>query len=259
MIDGYIYIINGLAVFFTGCLLGSFLNVVIYRMPEEKSIAYPSSRCPKCNNNISWYDNVPIFSWLLLGAKCRYCKDKISVRYPFVEFLTGCLFFLCFYTFGIDWKWIFISYFICLMVVITLIDIDNMIVLPAIIYPSIFVGVLYNFIKGDIIQSLLASFLGFIIFYIIEKISLLVLKKEGMGRGDALIACLLGSWLGVNSMINSVMMSFFIGSFIGFILLVKNNFKSKQFPFGPSLALSSLITLFSNENYVFDWYIGNFM
>lgn len=251
------HIVNGILVFATGSLLGSFLNVVIYRIPREKSIAFPGSKCPKCNTPIAWYDNIPVISWVLLGAKCRYCKEPISIRYPSVELITAILFLLSFNTFGIDWKWFFIAYFICLMIVITWIDIDHMLILDNITYPGILIGFLYNLIKGDIIQSLVGAFLGFLFFYLITKISPIVLKKEGMGMGDVVLATLLGSWLGLNALSGTVFLSFLIGSLIGIVLLVKNG-KSEYFPFGPALAFSALVTVISN-NYIFDWYVNKIL
>lgn len=251
------YLINGVLVFATGSLLGSFLNVVIYRIPREKSIAFPGSKCPKCNTPIAWYDNIPVVSWVLLGAKCRYCKEPISIRYPSVELITAILFLLAFMTLGANWNWFFIAYFICLMVVITWIDIDHMLILDNITYPGILIGFLYNFIKGDIIQSLIGAFLGFLFFYMITKISLIVLKKEGMGMGDVVLATLLGSWLGLNSLIGTVFLSFVIGSLVGIFLLIKNR-KSEYFPFGPALAFSALVTLIS-KNYIFDWYVNKIL
>ncbi|MFN8670525.1 MAG: prepilin peptidase [Candidatus Sericytochromatia bacterium] len=247
----------GLSVFVTGGLLGSFLNVVIYRLPREKSIAYPGSKCPKCNNAIAWYDNIPVLSWLALGAKCRYCKEPISFRYPSIELLTAILFLTTFMHFGVGWQWLFLSYFVALMVVITWIDIDHMIILDSVVYPGIILGILYNFINGVIMDSLLASFTGYAIFYALAKGSKLLLKKEGMGEGDITLVALLGAWLGMSKMFGTVFLSFFIGSIIGLFLLIRNR-KSEHFPFGPALTASAFITIFSN-NYVFDLYMRNFM
>ncbi|RYZ76729.1 MAG: prepilin peptidase [Proteobacteria bacterium] len=124
MIDIDLY--KSILVLITGCLTGSFLNVVIYRMPREKSLVMPGSKCPGCDRPIAFYDNIPVISWLILGAKCRKCKEKISIRYPIVELITGILFFLTYQNFDISLNWMFLSYFMCLMVVITYIDIDFM-------------------------------------------------------------------------------------------------------------------------------------
>ena len=102
-------LLKGILVFIIGGLLGSFLNVVIYRLPREKSIVFPGSKCPKCNNEIAWYDNIPILSWLLLKAKCRYCSEPISMRYPLVEFLTASLLYSTYLSLGINFNWLFLS------------------------------------------------------------------------------------------------------------------------------------------------------
>ncbi|MBC7476410.1 MAG: prepilin peptidase [Candidatus Sericytochromatia bacterium] len=241
----------------TGSLLGSFLNVVIYRLPREKSIVYPGSKCPSCNNVIAWYDNLPVLSWLLLGGKCRYCKNPIHFRYPAVELLTGILFLLTYAVFGIGWQWMFLAYFVCLLVVITWIDIDFMLIFNSLTYPGIAVGFIYSYINNNLQQSVLGSIIGTVLFYLIAKISLLVMKKEGMGMGDVTLVALIGAWLGLNDLIGSLMISFFLGSVIGIMLLLKKG-KSEHFPFGPSLTLAALITLLT-KNYLVTWYISKFL
>lgn len=255
MIDTEIY--KGILALTTGCLIGSFLNVVIYRMPREKSLVLPGSKCPGCDNPIAFYDNIPVISWLLLRAKCRNCSEKISIRYPIVELITGILFLLTYLNFDIGLNWAFLSYFISLMVVITWIDLDFMLILHSITYPAIAVGFIYSYINNTLLQSILGFIIGTVLFYLIAKLSFLLMKKEGMGMGDVAFAALLGSWLGLNNLLGSLFISFLLGSVIGLIFLAIKG-KSEHFPFGPSLAIGALITLLSN-NYVFNWYISNFL
>lgn len=255
MIDANLY--KSILVLITGCLTGSFLNVVIYRLPREKSLVLPGSKCPGCDNPIAFYDNIPVISWLLLSGKCRNCKEKISIRYPLVELITGILFLLLYYSFNIGYNWIFLSYFVSLMVVITWIDIDFMLILHSITYPAIVVGFVYSYINNMLPQSILGFIIGTTLFYLIAKISLLIMKKEGMGMGDVAFVALLGAWLGLNNLMGALFISFILGSFIGIMFLMIKG-KSEHFPFGPSLAIGALITLMTN-NYLLNWYINNFL
>lgn len=254
MIDSNL--LKGFLVFITGAMLGSFLNVVIYRLPREKSLVWPGSKCPKCNNEIAAYDNIPILSWLLLMGKCRYCKEPISFRYPFIELLTASLFLLTYVNFGLDWRWVFLAYFISVLLVISWIDIDYMLILNSLSYPALIIGLLYNFINGKLTESILGSIIGSILFYLIVKLSTLIFKKEGMGMGDVILVAVLGAWLGWQNLIGTIILSFILGSVIGLALLFKRG-KSDYFPFGPSLAIGAIITLFS-DNYLLNWYVSKF-
>jgi leader peptidase (prepilin peptidase)/N-methyltransferase len=234
-------------------MLGSFLNVVIYRLPREKSIMYPNSRCPKCNNDIKFYDNIPILSWLFLGGKCRYCKEPISIRYPLNEFITALLLCIAFLIFGLSWKWIFITYFISVLIVISWIDLDYMLILDSLTYPGIALGLIYNFFDNKIIEALSGAVLGYFLLFLIAKASLFFLKKEGMGLGDVTLSSLIGAWLGINYLLGTLFISFILGSIIGIILYFYRG-KSDYFPFGPFLVIGTLISFFSN-NYLFELYL----
>lgn len=246
-------ILNFILIFVFGSMLGSFLNVVIYRLPREKSIIYPNSKCPKCNSDIKFYDNIPILSWIFLGGKCRYCKETISIRYPLNELITASLLCIAYYIFGLNWKWIFITYFISLMIVISWIDIDYMLILDSLTYPGIIVGIIYNFLNNKIIDSILGAILGYTILFIIAKLSLIFLKKEGMGLGDVTFITLIGAWLGMNYLFGTLFIGFLLGSIFGVGLYLYRK-KSDYFPFGPFLALGGLISFFS-KNYLFELYL----
>jgi leader peptidase (prepilin peptidase)/N-methyltransferase len=193
----------------------------------------------------------------MLGGKCRFCKEKINIRYPFVEFLTASLLFLTYRNFGIDWNWLFLTYFICVLIVITWIDIDYMLILDCLTYPAIIIGFIYSFINNNILQSILGAVVGGVFFYLIVKGSLLIMKKEGMGLGDVTLVTLMGAWLGLEYLLGAVIISFLLGSIIGITLLLKKG-KSEYFPFGPSLAIGTLITFLTN-NYLLNWYLEKFI
>jgi leader peptidase (prepilin peptidase)/N-methyltransferase len=250
-------VLKGFLVFAVGSLLGSFLNVLIYRLPREKSIVWPGSKCPKCNTAIAGYDNVPVLSWLILGGKCRSCKEKINIRYPLIELLTATLLFLTYRNFGIDWKWCFLTYFVAVLIVIAFIDLDYMLILDCLTYPAIILGFIYSFINNNILQSILGAFGGAVFFYLIVKVSLFLMKKEGMGLGDVTLVTLIGAWLGLEYLLGTVIISFLLGSVIGVFLLIKKG-KSEYFPFGPALTIGAVITLLTN-NYLLNWYLDKFI
>lgn len=255
MIDATL--LKGFLVFLCGCMTGSFLNVVIYRIPAEKSIVFPGSKCPKCNNKIAWYDNIPILSWLLLKAKCRYCAEPISMRYPLVELITAIIALLTFNVVGVGLNWILLFYFICTMIVISLVDIDHMLILDCIAYPSVLIGIIYSFINGSIYDSLIASIGGALILYLIAKLSLLIFKKEGMGLGDVSMIAIVGAWFGSKYLLSTFVISLFFGLFTGIILLLRKG-KSEYFPFGPSIAVGALITVLT-KNYLLNLYLSTLM
>lgn len=250
------FVLKGILVFIVGSLLGSFLNVVIYRFPREKSIVWPGSKCPGCNYDIAGYDNIPVISWLVLGGKCRHCKEPISKRYPLIELLTAVLLLFAYISHGINMNWLFISYFVCLMIVVSWIDIDHLLILNSLTYPATVLGIVYNFINNNILNSLLGAVTGGVIFYLIAKISFLLMKKEGMGMGDVTLVTLLGAWLGLKYLLGALVISFFLGAIVGVILLIKKG-KSEYFPFGPSLAAGAIITLLT-KNFLWIWYMEKF-
>lgn len=253
-----VFLINLALALIVGGLIGSFLNVIIYRFPKEISIVWPGSGCPKCNYQIKWYDNIPVFSWLiLLRGKCRKCQEPISIRYPLTELITSLLFALIFINFGIGWQWLFLSYFICLLIVISWIDIDHMLILNSLTYPGTIIGLIYSYLKGDLNNALIGAASGAIIFLLISKVSLLIMKREGMGMGDVTLVTLLGSWLGVNYLLGTLAMSFLLGSLAGVVFYFLKG-RSDYFPFGPFLVLGAFFTLFT-DNFLIKWYLRNFL
>jgi leader peptidase (prepilin peptidase)/N-methyltransferase len=236
-------------VFVFGAVIGSFLNVCIYRIPQHKSIVFPSSRCPSCGSPIKAYDNIPIISFLALGGKCRECKGKISVRYPFVELLNGILYMVVLWRFGAHWHTLFYLVFVSLLIVITFIDLDHQMIPDSITLPGMVIGiVLGSFLLLDpydrsrtmsVVNSLAGMLFGGVLYYLIA-----VLSRGGMGGGDIKMMGMLGSVLGWKGVIMTTFTASLTGSIVGIMLMVlRGKGRKTKIPFGPFLALGALVSL----------------
>lgn len=199
-----------------GLSIGSFLNVVIWRLPRKQSLVKPRSRCPGCGNAIAGYDNIPVISYLILGGQCRHCKTSISIRYPLIELATGLLAVACFYRFGPQdlladgastALWAFFGYFLfcALLMAITFIDIPFQIIPDSLSLPFIPLGILLAFLAGSTrgawydaawFNNIMGAVVGFSIIALIVYGYYFLTKREGMGMGDAKLMALIGAFLG---------------------------------------------------------------
>ncbi|WP_416189949.1 prepilin peptidase [Neisseria sp. CCUG17229] len=258
-----------LAVIF-GLLIGSFLNVVIYRVPvmmergwtqfakehlnvpltaEEEApftLSKPDSRCPQCHAPVKAWQNVPIVSYLLLGGKCSSCKTPISIRYPLVELLTGILFGVVAWQYG--WSWLTFGglIFTAMLVALTFIDYDTQYLPDSLTLPLVWLGLLYNY-NGTFttLQSaVLGAVCGYMSLWLLCYVYKLLTGKIGMGGGDFKLLAALGAWLGVDVLPILVFMAALIG-IIG--ALVSRVAKGQPFAFGPSLAVVGWVIFITNE------------
>lgn len=234
--------------FVFGCIIGSFLNVCIYRIPKNGSLIKPNSFCPKCKTPIKWYDNIPLLSYLILRARCRKCKETISIRYFIIELITGILFTTLFLKFDISIDLFFNLILFSFLIVIAFIDLETQYIFNKTSIPLAVIGVIYGFIKSDYINCLLGVAVGAGILFIIGLISKAIFKQEGMGLGDVFLAGAIGAFLGWRGVIAMLMLSFFIGALIGGILLLtKIKGRKDYIPFGPFIALSCILTVLYSE------------
>lgn len=238
-------------VFVFGLLIGSFLNVVIYRLPKGESIAWPGSHCPRCLVPLKWWENIPLASFLGLRGRCRSCREPISWRYPVVEALTGVLFVGVYLSKGLP-QGILWAIFCALLVAIFWIDIDEMLILHVTTIPGILLGIGYHVWTGQWLGALLAAVAGFAFFEGVYYLSLWILKKEGMGQGDAMLAAMLGAWLGPVGLLIALYLSFLFGSVVGLALRFRHG-ESRPFPFGPAMVAGAFISLFWGAN-IWHWY-----
>lgn len=252
-----------------GLLIGSFLNVVIYRLPiilkeewlrdhqglkgkrSQSKLTYnlisPGSRCPYCEHSISPLDNIPIFSFFLLRGKCRFCKEKISLRYPFIELLTGLLYAFTSYHFGASVLTLYAWIFIALLIALIFIDIDTFLLPDHLTLSLLWLGLIIN-MRGsfiDLESAVIGAVVGYLILWVIFWAFKFITGKEGMGYGDFKLLSALGAWMGWQSLLPIIILSSLIGSVIGLCLIIlKINQKSSAIPFGPFLGFAGLLVFF---------------
>jgi len=242
-----------------GLIIGSFLNVCIYRIPREQSIVHPPSSCTACGAPIKPWDNIPLLSYLLLAGKCRKCGVKISLRYPVVELLNGVMYAAVVLHFGIGWYLPLLFALVSAMVVITFIDLDFQIIPDVITLPGMFIGLAAaHFLLPDpfarysvlgFSNSLIGLFAGGVSFYLIA-----ILSKGGMGGGDVKMMAMVGAFMGWKGVFLTTLVGSLTGSLVGIALMIfKGKGRKTKIPFGPFLALGSLVTLFFGRT-IIDWY-----
>lgn len=246
-------------VFVFGLLWGSFLNVVIHRLPRGESVVAPRSRCPGCRKTIAWYHNVPLLSWALLRGKCASCGVRISARYPAVELLTACLF-----TAAAAARpdqipaWPFHFFFLAALVACTFIDIDHWILPDKITLPGIAVGLASSFVVPghSPLASVLGALIGGGILYGVAWAYLAYAKKEGLGGGDIKFLAMVGAFLGPQGAVVTLVLSSFLGSVLGiFLIALRGKKGGTAVQFGPFLALGAVTAFFFGE-LLWRWYFG---
>lgn len=220
-----------IAVFIFGTLIGSFLNVVIYRIPKGESIAFPASKCQSCNTPLKWYHNIPIFSWVFLRGKCGFCADPISKQYPIVEFLTGLIFTLLYMKLGLVWYLPFIAASFTSLLALVMIDFKYMAVPDNINFAALIFALIHpNFLDAMMYAAIAAGGL-----YLIGLLSSFIARREAMGGADVIVAGTMGALLGFPN--------FFIALFLSALLAMIPAliWRDKGVPFVPFLALATFI------------------
>ncbi len=250
-------------VFIFGSMVGSFLNVCIYRMAREESVVKPRSHCPNCNSLIHWYDNIPLLSYILLKARCRFCQKPISLRYPIVELLTA-LIFLGFYNyFGLSVKLFVYLLFTSGLIIATFVDISHRIIPDEISVGGIIVGFILSLIFPQIQNEKLLlwaafhSFLGIVIgggiIYLTGIIGDFIFKKESMGGGDVKLLAMIGAFFGWKIALLTFFIAPLFGAVVGIVVKIKT--KESLIPYGPFLSLAALIVLFYYQE-IINWLFG---
>jgi len=240
-----------------GAMIGSFLNVCIWRLPKGESIVTPGSHCPQCGKPIRWYDNLPLLSFLLLRGKCRHCHGTISVQYPLVEGITAFLSLLLFIRFGPSWAYVVYFAFTAALLVITVIDLHHQIIPDVISLPGIAAGLLASWFlpEATVANALLGVLLGGGSLFLVATVYEWLFKREGMGGGDVKLLAMIGAFLGWKAVILTILFSSLIGSIVGIaVMLWKGRDFKYAIPFGPFLSLGAVIALFYGERLIF-WYL----
>lgn len=275
-----------------GLCVGSFLNVVIHRiplmmvlswrqecsqfmfeqadMPREQTqplanivatdqpitLSRPASRCPHCAHKIKWYENIPLISWVFLRGRCSDCKAPIGIRYPIVELITALISVLVIYQFGVGVVGLSALVLVWTLIALTGIDFDTQLLPDRLTFPLAGLGLAVNsqgwFVSPT--QSIWGLLFGFLSLWIVVKIFYLITKKHGMGQGDFKLLAVLGAWLGPMMLPLIILLSSLLGSIVGLILMKKQG-ESKPFAFGPYIAIAGIVALLYGSDIV-SWYLG---
>ena len=248
-------------IFVSGSAIGSFLNVVVYRLPAGLSVMWPPSRCPKCLNQLKPYENIPVFGWLWLRGRCNHCLRPISARYPLVEAATGLLFLLIFWRFGAGVQtlgfWALFSWLLAL----SLIDWDTMTLPNSLTRSGLVAGLVFQMAKGWwptfssidsvhylVLDGIVGAVVGLWLFDIIALAGSLALRRTAMGDADSKLAALMGAWLGWKYLLIAGFIACLAGAFAGGLAIALGLLeRRKPMPFGPFLALGTAITALWGE------------
>ena len=235
-----------------GLITGSFLNVVIYRLPRGESLARPGSHCPSCGHAVRWYDNIPVLSFVVLRSRCRDCGVHIPVRYPLVEGLTGCLFLATFCIYGLEWRTLDTLVFLSMLVTVTFIDIDRRIIPDKIVLPGAVLGLAASILLSpEHWWSFLVAGIGAAGFLF----ALGLLWPGGMGFGDVKLALFMGFVLGAGVIV-ALFAGFLVGGVVGVILLLSGAKKrTDKVPFGPYLSLGAAAAALAGTS-ILNWYLN---
>lgn len=274
-------------IFVLGAMFGSFLNVVIHRVPNEESIIFPNSACPKCEKPIKFYDNIPILSWLILGGKCRNCREKISPRYPAVELLTGLLYVLIYWQVGLDWYLPIVLIFSTATVALIFIDAENMILPDVITFPLLFFALLvrivypliftenyftdtkyfpltllqnYPFWLVSLVGAILGGLVGGGSLWLVGWLWKRLRGVDAMGFGDVKMMFAVGALLGWRLTILSIFLAAFSGAVIGVAVigLQKEKNMQTQIPFGIFLGIGAMLSILFGDQ-IISWYLRSFI
>ena len=283
-----------IAVVFAFCLvIGSFLNVVIYRLPimmerdwreqceefaksppvldipeERFDLVVPRSRCPSCGNLIKAWQNIPVISYLILGGRCANCKESISARYPVVEMMTAVLAAVCAWRFGVGWEALMAIVLTLMLVPVAMIDADTQLIPDSIVLPLMWIGLtmsLFHPMEGaDTLfiaprDAIIGAMAGYLSLWSVYQLFKLVTGKEGMGYGDFKLLAALGAWLGWQHLHIIILMSAVVGAIVGLAMMAfRNHGRSVPIPFGPYLVAAGWITMLWGRD-IWNFYLDKFV
>jgi len=255
-----------------GLMVGSFLNVVIHRLPKmmeqewhnnclelqgkevpeqtKYSIVTPRSACPQCKHQITALENIPIISYLILGGKCKGCKTKISIRYPVVEALTGLLTGVIAYKYGYTTTTLFAWIFTLALIALTFIDFDTQLLPDDIVLPLLWIGLLFNLNTGftDLKSAVIGAIAGYLVLWSVYWLFKIITGKEGMGYGDFKLLAAIGAWFGWQLLPAVILLSSVVGAVIGIgLIMFRGKTGNTAIPFGPFLALGGIAALFFGQ------------
>ena len=243
-----------------GLIVGSFLNVCIDRLPRNESIVYPPSHCAVCQHKLAVKDLIPLFSYLRLRGRCRYCQASIPRKLFWVELATGLIFAFLYWHYGLSTELGVMAFYACLFTIIFVIDLEHGLILNKAVYPGIVVALLLSllphpwltqWVVAGIANAALGGAVGFVILFLIAIVS-----RGGMGWGDVKLAALIGLATGFPLVFFSLIMGAILGGIVAVALMIaKKKTRRETIPFGPFLAVAAMITLLWGSN-ILNWYLG---
>lgn len=237
--------------FLFGAAIGSFLNVVMFRLPKGISIISPHSFCPHCKKSIPWYENIPIVGYLYLGGKCSGCRKPISIHYPIIELLTGCLFLYLSISYGLGIQFFFYIYFCCSLIIIAGIDLSYQIIPDIVSFPGIAIGLVFQLITNNFILGLIGALFGGGLILLIRVIGGRAYKKEVMGMGDVYLTAMIGAFVGFPLIIASIFMAALSGAILGVIYVISTHqSRESPIPFGPFLGVGGIAVIVFNPQVI---------
>jgi len=246
-------------IFIIGACIGSFLNVCIYRIPENNSIITPGSFCPACKKGIPFYCNIPVLSYLFLKGRCKFCHKPISIRYPIIEILAGMFAVVLFYKFGIGQVMVYWFIFTSVLITISFIDIDHQIIPDVISLPGIlvFASSFYFLPEMTLKNTLLGIVAGGGSLYAVAFLYYLLKKQEGMGGGDIKLLAMIGAAIGIKGVFFTIFAGSLLGTFFGLLIMIYTKIADSKLkiPFGPFLSMGAILYIFFGEQLIL-WYLG---
>lgn len=249
-----LYLIVGLV----GALIGSFLNVCIYRLPRHESIVWPGSHCPSCSRPIVWYDNIPLVSFLVLLGRCRHCAMPIPFRYPVVEALNVLGYVGLLWFFGPSWPAVAYGLLYSALLVVAGTDLSHKIIPNVVTFPGIVVGLISaaTVLPLGLVNGLIGLLVGGGVLWVLAWASPYLFGKEGMGGGDIKLLAMIGAFLGWKPALMAIMVGSFLGSLVGITLIAARVIKREDYiPFGPFLVCGAMVALFFGQS-ILEWYQG---
>jgi leader peptidase (prepilin peptidase)/N-methyltransferase len=243
-----------------GLAFGSFLNVVIYRLPRRQSLVWPGSACPSCGKAIRWYDNVPLIGWVALGGRCRDCGAPISVRYPIVEAITAAAFLICFWVIGPQWLLLSRLLFVAMLIALFAIDLEHQLLPDRITLPGIVVGLLLSiWLPPGLRDAFLGLLLGGGVLFALGETYFRFRGIEGMGFGDVKMLAMVGAFLGWKLVIVTFVLSSLVGGLFAMVLLLsRRTTLTSALPFGTFLAMGAFIASLWGE-WLMNWYLSLYL
>jgi leader peptidase (prepilin peptidase)/N-methyltransferase len=239
-----------------GAMVGSFLNVCIHRLPRGESIVHPRSRCPHCGHQIAWFENIPVVSWIVLGARCRGCRARISPMYPVVELATAGLFAACAMAFGPTLLFVSRAIFVAAMLTLAITDVRERILPNAITYPGVVVGLLFSLVlPPGLVSALIGAVAGAAVPWVIGELYYRLRRIEGLGMGDVKMLAMIGAFLGWQMALVTLFAGSLLGVLVGVPITVIKRDRYYMIPLGTFLAIGAVAATFVGPPLV-EWYMG---